>query len=59
MAVVIILSLLAFFPIKLPIAVKTTKLIQTTTRPRKARSPTHHQSLNYWEPPWEDDDEDL
>ncbi len=59
-ASVTILILLAIFPIHLPIVTKTTKQTQTTVLPRKARSPTNRNKIiNYWNPPWEDDDEDL
>ena len=60
LASVIVLILLAIFPINLPIEVKTNKPTPPSIRPRKARSPTHHVSnISYWDPPWEDDDDDL
>ncbi len=56
---VLILILLAIFPIHLPIVVKT-KQTQPIIHSRKARSPTSRNKVtNYWDPPWEDDDEDL
>lgn len=59
-ASVIVLILLAIFPLDLPIVVKTTKQTPPTVHLRKARSPTRRsQPTNYWDPPWEDDDEDL
>ncbi len=57
---IVTLVLLAIFPINLPFVPKTTKQTQSVVRPRKARSPTHNlHKINYWDPPWEDDDEDL
>lgn len=53
------LVLLAIFPISLPVVAKTTKQTQPLVRHRKARSPTHHTTINYWDPPWADDDDDL
>lgn len=55
-----VLILLAIFPIDLPFVAKTTKQTQPVVRQRKARSPTHRPpKINYWDPPWEDDDDDL
>ena len=57
---IIVLVLLAIFPIKLPIVAKTIKQPQPVVRPRKVRAPTRHPpTTNYWDPPWADDDEDL
>ena len=59
-ASVVILVLLAVFPLNLPLVVKTTKQPPSMVRPRKARSPTRRPTVvNYWDPPWEDDDDDL
>lgn len=60
-ASIVLLVLLAIFPLNLPIVAKTIKQTQTIARPRKARSPTSHTKvINYWDPPWaEDDDDDL
>ena len=54
------LILLAIFPIRLPIAVKTTKQPRPIVHHHKARSPTKPtHTINFWDPPWTDDDEDL
>ncbi len=58
LASVIVLILLAIFPIDLPIVTKTNKT-PSSMRSRKARSPTSRAPNSYWNPPWEDDDEDL
>ncbi len=58
-ASIVLLILLAIFPLNLPIVVKTTKQTQATVHPRKARSPTpRSQIINYWDPPWAEDDDD-
>lgn len=60
-ACLVVLILLAVFPIKLPLVPKTTKIIKRTKpthSQRKARSPTQHlPTISYWDT-W-DDDEDL
>lgn len=54
------LVLLAIFPLELPIVAKTVKQTPPVVRHRKARSPTRHATpINYWDPPWTDDDDDL
>ena len=58
-ASVVVLILLAIFPINLPFVAKTTEQIQPFVRQRKARSPTNQRHINYWNFPWDDDDKDL
>lgn len=53
------LILLAIFPVDLPLVTKTVKPPRPAVHHRKARSPTKHFASGYWDPPWEDDDEDL
>ena len=56
----VVLILLAIFPLELPFVAKTTKQTRSVVRQRKARSPTRSPvKINYWDPPWEDDDDDL
>jgi len=58
-ASLVILVLLAIFPVKLPLVPKTTKAPQATVRQRKARSPTRKAPVvSYWDT-WDDDNEDL
>jgi len=58
-ASLVVLVLLAIFPIKLPLIPKTTKISRPSVRQRKARSPTRKTpAISYWET-WDDDNEDL
>lgn len=57
-ASLVILVLLAVFPIKLPLAPKNSNAPKRTVRQRKARSPTRKAPVvSYWD--WDDDNEDL
>lgn len=59
-AIVVVLILLAIFPVNLPFVAKTpTRSSQPVVRHRKARSPTRKKApIAYWDS-WDDDDEDL
>ncbi len=58
-ACIIVLILLAIFPVNLPFVAKKSIPARPAVRHRKARSPTRRaQPINYWDS-WDDDDEDL
>lgn len=56
---IVILTLVAIFPIKLPIVPKSSPISQTPVHHRKARSPTPPtQPISYWNS-WDNDEDDL